>query len=182
MAQQDIRVTKTYRALFLALFSLLEKNSFQRVTVNDICQQAMVSRSTFYAHFDDKYALLRSALEELSALLERENGSGGVREQLVHLLHMMRDRRQVFKNLFQSGADEELNRLVSGFYQLNFTRAIEMVQGHDASSEISPAMLSAFCAGGVINTIRLWVSQGFKDSVETVVDQQMLILGRLLEL
>ena len=50
---QDIRITKTHMALSKTLMDLLEKKSFQKITVNDICQDAMVSRSTFYMHFED---------------------------------------------------------------------------------------------------------------------------------
>ncbi len=36
----------------------------------DICQRAMVHRTTFYAHFDDKLALLRYAVDELQKYFE----------------------------------------------------------------------------------------------------------------
>lgn len=47
-----------------ALFSLVKKKPFEKVTVCDICDEAMVHRATFYSHFADKYALLTYSIDE----------------------------------------------------------------------------------------------------------------------
>ncbi|MDR2932476.1 MAG: TetR/AcrR family transcriptional regulator, partial [Oscillospiraceae bacterium] len=63
--KQDLRVTRTHKALVSALFMLLKKQPFQKITVNELCEAAMVSRATFYLHFEDKYHLLRFGLKQL---------------------------------------------------------------------------------------------------------------------
>ena len=52
------------------LLSLLEERPLSEISVVDICQRAMVHRTTFYAHFDDKLALLRYAVDELQKYFE----------------------------------------------------------------------------------------------------------------
>src|SRR5260370_8368893 len=37
---------------------LMAEKDFQNITVQDITERAEVNRATFYAHFEDKYALL----------------------------------------------------------------------------------------------------------------------------
>lgn len=59
----DLRVQKTYKLLHTSLITLLEKQSFDEITVQAICDEAMVHRTTFYAHFEDKYHLLSSCLD-----------------------------------------------------------------------------------------------------------------------
>ena len=49
---------------------LLEERPLSEISVVDICQRAMVHRTTFYAHFDDKLALLRYAVDELQKYFE----------------------------------------------------------------------------------------------------------------
>ena len=44
-----------------ALVTLLENNEFADVSIMDICNQAGVNRSTFYAHYDNTYDLLKEA-------------------------------------------------------------------------------------------------------------------------
>lgn len=51
----DLRVQKTYNALFEAFINLLEEKSFEEITINELCEKAMTRRATFYKHFSDKY-------------------------------------------------------------------------------------------------------------------------------
>lgn len=48
-----------------ALVSLLESKEFSEISITDICQKAGVNRSTFYAHYDNTYDLLKEAHQNL---------------------------------------------------------------------------------------------------------------------
>lgn len=54
----DLRIVKTNQALTESLKYLLTRKSLNEITVNEICECAMVRRPTFYKHFSDKYELL----------------------------------------------------------------------------------------------------------------------------
>ena len=60
-----------------ALFEVMTKKSFEEIKINDICNVAMVHRTTFYSHFDDKYDLLeyciKEAEKEITEKMEPEN-------------------------------------------------------------------------------------------------------------
>jgi AcrR family transcriptional regulator len=75
VAQQDRRVRRTRRGLQEALFALIFEKSYDRVTVQDVLDRADVGRSTFYAHFRDKEALLLAAFDSLSEDLRGELGA-----------------------------------------------------------------------------------------------------------
>lgn len=51
----DLRIQKTYIALEEAFTKLLEKKPFESITTNELCDAAMIRRTTFYKHFEDKY-------------------------------------------------------------------------------------------------------------------------------
>ena len=53
----DPRVKRTRQLLVQAFIDLLSEKDFQSLTVQDITERATVNRATFYAHFEDKYAL-----------------------------------------------------------------------------------------------------------------------------
>lgn len=59
----DKRKIKTRRDIEQALLTLLTKKSFRQITVNDICEKSLTSRSTFYDHYDDKYDLLNRLVD-----------------------------------------------------------------------------------------------------------------------
>ena len=49
--KEDLRVIRTRKLLSTALFDLMAEKDFSQITVNDICEKAMVRRATFYNHF-----------------------------------------------------------------------------------------------------------------------------------
>src|SRR5580698_8675572 len=54
----DPRVTRTKNLIRDALKALLLEKNFESISVQDIAERATVNRATFYAHFQDKFALL----------------------------------------------------------------------------------------------------------------------------
>jgi AcrR family transcriptional regulator len=63
--KEDPRVTRTRQLLLQAFMALMNEKSFQSITVQDITERATVNRVTFYAHFQDKYALLEYTIREM---------------------------------------------------------------------------------------------------------------------
>ena len=61
----DPRIKRTRQLLQQALMELMAEKSFQAITVQDIAERATVNRVTFYAHFEDKYALLEHTMREM---------------------------------------------------------------------------------------------------------------------
>jgi AcrR family transcriptional regulator len=55
----DPRVKRTRQLLLQAFIALLEeRQNIHSISVQEIAERATVNRATFYAHFEDKYALL----------------------------------------------------------------------------------------------------------------------------
>lgn len=121
----DRRQKKTREAVFRAFEQLLEKKKYEHITVQDIIDTANIGRSTFYANFETKDALLNELCAEifdhifLHDLLpeESENASSHevlIRHRLIHLLrHLERsgnilgriirsDSREIFLRYFRS--------------------------------------------------------------------------------
>lgn len=62
-------VKRTRKLLADALIQLLyiEKRNFESLTVNEICEKALIHRTTFYGHFEDKYELFKYVYRSLTA-------------------------------------------------------------------------------------------------------------------
>ncbi|MEL6269902.1 MAG: TetR family transcriptional regulator, partial [Chloroflexota bacterium] len=58
----DLRIKRSRKFLIEALLTLMKDKPFQKISVRDITEEAMVNRSTFYAHFTDKYDLFSTAI------------------------------------------------------------------------------------------------------------------------
>ncbi|HEY2791136.1 MAG TPA: TetR/AcrR family transcriptional regulator, partial [Micromonosporaceae bacterium] len=68
----DRRVRRTRALLQTALVDLIIERGYHRISVQDVLDRADVGRSTFYAHFRDKDALLVSSFDELRDDLRRD--------------------------------------------------------------------------------------------------------------
>jgi AcrR family transcriptional regulator len=72
MAEHDRRVRRTRRLLIEALLALIMEKGYAKLTVQDILDRADVGRSTFYAHFRDREALLVACFDNVRDELRRE--------------------------------------------------------------------------------------------------------------
>jgi AcrR family transcriptional regulator len=107
----DRRVRRTQELLRTALITLIQQRGYERITVQDIIDEADVGRSTFYAHYRDKDDLLRSGFEDLRSVLSASAAQppGGKAEFLHPLrgvLQHVEENRHVWKSLAgKSGAE-----------------------------------------------------------------------------
>ncbi|MGN1166440.1 MAG: TetR/AcrR family transcriptional regulator [Lachnospiraceae bacterium] len=53
----DLRVEKTENAIKNAFLQLRTKKALEKITVKELCEKARINKSTFYAHYQDIYAL-----------------------------------------------------------------------------------------------------------------------------
>lgn len=61
----DLRVRRTHKLLWEALMAELAVRPLEAITVQQVCERAMVHRSTFYKHYEDKYALLEQGIRQM---------------------------------------------------------------------------------------------------------------------
>ena len=61
----DIRIVKTQRAINSVFFELMNEIGFSKITVQKIIECAEINRSTFYAHYTDKFDLLDKVENDL---------------------------------------------------------------------------------------------------------------------
>lgn len=89
--QMDLRIKKTYRALFDAFTELLEEHRFEDLTVAMLCERAMIRRTTFYKHFRDKNDYFAFYVDELmSGLPQKRTGKGARRRPTTCACFAMR--------------------------------------------------------------------------------------------
>lgn len=66
--------TKSYYALTIAASELFHKHGFRRVTVEELCDKAGISKMTFYRFFKNKEALVKHILyEDFNAAFEQQS-------------------------------------------------------------------------------------------------------------
>lgn len=88
----DPRVKRTRQWLRQALLDLMAEKSFEAITVQDIAERATINRATFYAHFNEKYALLEYTMRTLfqeKLRAELPEGAPFTHENLQRLIRLV---------------------------------------------------------------------------------------------
>lgn len=177
---QDIRITKTHKALADTLFALLQERPLAKITVNDICKEAMVSRSTFYLHFEDKYQLLQFCMQREQDRIAQELAQG----DMVEMLHMLLLRIKRCEKLYQTMMATEVTGSVRQMFRNTFSRPfVTCLRRREEAGEVLPGpaeLLAAFYASGIAGMLIHWIESGFALPVEELARCQYALLGEMM--
>lgn len=107
MKKQDLRIVKTKKALYQSLVQLMKEKTFEEIRVSDICELALINRSTFYAHFEDKYELLydyiKNLKNELKIELAKNKEISNTKEYYIEmikiLLNHVEDKKEIYRSV-----------------------------------------------------------------------------------
>ena len=143
--KNDLRVQKTQRAIHGALAELLRRQPFGKITVYDICEQAMVSRTAFYAHYYDKYDLLEQTLVPLRQRLADLYFAGNDQALEDYACGLLRDNHAIIAHVLED-ADREVLALLLRFF------ASRQEDAQEEAGEAQQAF-SDFLAGGLWNSV-----------------------------
>ena len=146
----DIRIEKTERAIKAAFMELRAQKPLEKIKIKDLCTLAEINKSTFYAHYQDIYALADQLENELiDAILASlpEFDSIDIRERSDWLA------RELFRAFVAHKRDVEI--LFSGSRQGLFANRIEAgLRAHlnatDPTFAADPArgIVLSFCVQG----------------------------------
>jgi len=146
----DIRIARTDRAIEQAFMELREKNPLEKIKIKDLCAMACINKSTFYAHYEDIYALANALenklIESILASVPRTNDS-------VALHQAETLTRELFHAFMQN--QRAVNILFSGSRQGIFANSIEkgLRQRFEEAdptfaADLNRGILLSFCVQG----------------------------------
>lgn len=170
----DLRVAKTQLALCTSLFVMLETTPFPKITVNDLCKTAMVSRATFYMHFEDKYHLLRFALEQMSEQVRAEPDRRATLEKTVLFAY---EKKRVLRNLLDD-SNHELSQMFQHALIESIADSLRLAQEEGRVFSVPIPVLAAFIAGGLASILLLWIAGGFDFSPQEMAEHLLVLSDR----
>lgn len=155
----DLRQKKTRRLLVEALAQLLTERPFQELSVVDICRRAMVHRTTFYAHFNDKQELLHYLLEGLEqecvATCLPQDPDRSPREYLLtaaqNVFQFFAQHRTLYRACLNSGADTRVQTL-EACAAGELCRLLSEPRFRAVSPQVDPEVAARFYAGAMLSS------------------------------
>lgn len=173
----DLRVRRTYKFLWDALITLMHERDLESITVTDICERAMVHRTTFYKHYEDKYGLLFHGIhDELNALFEAVEGteqhSIDLEEKTNHQVRLITMleyvlKREAFYRLMLTGNGFEK---FSTMLRKSLVERFEQRFQHEGKAISMPMALHVHLqAAGTVSMISWWLENDCPYTPEELV-------------
>ncbi len=161
----------TKRALADSLKKLLSRRPMDRITVQDVTDDAAVSRKTFYYHFHDIYDLMEwLVVDECSHFGSPANGSVDWIREVADALNYARENRGWVLNVYQSVEREQLERIlhkiVGPYVENGFDQA---VNGRPVEEEDREFALAIY-THGITGIFLDWVSAGMRSDTVFLED------------
>lgn len=183
MNKKDLRVVKTQNILYTTLLDLMKEKTFEEIKVSDICNKALINRSTFYSHYNDKYELLADLIKELkNALTDELKKNKNISNTKEYYLEMIK--------LFLDHIEEKRENYLA--IMINNRNSITMdiiydVLDHDITShlkeddaieakEIPDNIIAKFYIGAVVNVGIEWLKNKNKYTKEEIIKYLDLLI------
>lgn len=172
----DRRQKKTRIAIFSAFSTLLAEKSYSKITVQEIIDLADVGRTTFYAHFETKDALLKALCEELFGHI-----IGSAKDCThTHGLYLQGNKPEsVFCHLLQHLQENDYNILgllsseSSGIFLRYFKDSLNeliqlqfMTEPHSRNTGLPRDFLINHISGSFVEMVLWWIKGGMKQPPE----------------
>ncbi|WP_042436022.1 TetR/AcrR family transcriptional regulator [Faecalispora jeddahensis] len=168
------RYTRT--ALQDSLFELMKEKSISQITIKELCENADINRTTFYAHYADQYDLLHKIEDETLAWMQ------GALDSLIHQTERS-EMIKILEGIFQDFIDNNryLQILISEQGDLDFQKQLfTLIYRQCGLSSSKPLVTGTepygkedyliFVVNGSIGLIQHWLKDGIKRSAKEMAE------------
>ena len=170
---EDLRVIKTKKALFDSLTTLLKKNSFEDIKVSDICSEALVNRSTFYDHYQDKYELLVSYINSQRNILESALNENehiiNTKEYYIKLIKILLSHIEKEKSIYHSILLHNQNSILMDIFIDVIVKDVEKRITKSTHNEVATKIITRFYVGAVVNVCMYWLKNNNQYSKDEII-------------
>ncbi|MEE0509690.1 MAG: TetR/AcrR family transcriptional regulator C-terminal domain-containing protein [Peptococcaceae bacterium] len=180
----DLRIQKTYLALTNTFLQMMKEMRFEDIRVSELCERAMIRKSTFYKHFGDKYELLafivRQTQENFDAQLAESCSTDNIIDYYTTLINLVFDYLEENTALVQSTLQSNSLSLILDIISEQIIQDIKEKIKKDAlrgeKLPADPGIMATFFVGGIMQTACAWLKQGKPLDEQELKDQLGMLL------
>lgn len=177
----DLRVIKTKNLIYNTLVELMKDKTFEEIKVSDICNKALINRSTFYSHYEDKYDLLvdfiNSLKNEFISELNKNSSDLNVKEYYIELIKIFLNHIEERKEMYTSIMINNRNSIMMDILlSVVNNDLLKKIKSDEIDSSIPNDIIAKFYLGGVINLGVEWLKDNNKYSKEDIINYLNLLI------
>ena len=186
----DLRVERTYRLLTSAFEELMAEKPVSAITVKELCERAMVRRTTFYDHFaskDDFFRFyVRGIRQSISERLVRKEAgmpfAEYAREMTLGFAQIVSENRMALNRLRLDSSFAKLtDALAAEIAEQMMPIVEEMMCDIDSLRQCPDAAAFAhFYASGLVGLVEWWAGCDDQLDPNRLIDAYDATVGRML--
>ena len=172
MKKEDLRVIKTKKIIYEALIELMKEKPFEEIKVSNICSKALINRTTFYSHYEDKYELLVEFISKLKNEFTKElNKNKNIinpKEYYIELVKLFMNHIEKNKEIYTAIIIKNKNSIMMDI--LSNSANNEVTKRMEACNINVPSnIITKFYLGGITNIIIEWIKDPIKNKKEDII-------------
>lgn len=175
MQKESRRVKMTKMLLNESFLKFLAEKPLPRITIKEICEDADVNRSTYYAHFTDPYDQLKKLEADImvditiyvdSIITDGLHDDKKQRQIIKGILEYIKSKKYVFQVLLGSNGDANFQRNMLTF----FGERIFEKEHTETIKAVKKAYQYIYAGTGSFGLIFYWIMDDDAVDIETMAE------------
>ena len=173
----DLRVKRTRKLISQAFFGLLRKKKFEKISIQEIADSAMINRATFYAHYADKQDLYDSLIDQFLAsftgILDEQNLVDGnnvhvkeIETVLSRFYEFVRDNHEIAQMITDRAHDQRLKNRFLEILSERYTELFEKLEVREKDVVVPNDFVISYISSILVGTLDWWVSTSTQMSAQ----------------
>lgn len=181
----DLRIRRTHKLLFDALMSLLTEKAFEDIRISDICDKAMIHRTTFYKHFEDKYQLLDFLLGQIVMDFNEKSRHFtpdiNSREYYINLIKLLFEHMHENKKLYSIGLlnNASTTKILQRAVIECLKSSLESNIANGIKLAVPTPIIAEFYSAAIVNVARWWLENNMPISIDDMVSYGDMLVSKL---
>lgn len=182
MKKTDLRIIRTKKSIREAFLNLLEIKAYKEISIQNIADEAMINRNTFYAHYQDKDYMLESLVTESIDGLRRqlpeitvENNQMDVRTVMTDILKYI-ERNLRFYQLMKKNDDiSHISYQIKNVLGNHLLDGLRKQQNINKAEERLFRIVNEYKLQGILGLILVWIDNYTEYSIDELVNIMFII-------
>jgi len=162
----------TKRAMADALKKRLGRHTLEHITIQDVTDEANVSRKTFYYHFHDIYDLVEWMLmDECKSLAQSREHEGFWMRDVASVLSYAAENRRWMMNIYASMDRDQLERILRKIVSPLVEESFDQAVNGRAVNEADRSFVLEVLTYGITGLFLSWVGEGMENNAAFLQDR-----------
>ncbi len=169
MKKTDLRVKRTNKMIIEAFIRLVEEKGFEQVTVQDIAEEAMINRATFYAHYKDKQDLYERifdlAIDAFTSVLSPTDLLQGNRLRvkqieflMTHIYENIQKNNKFYLTIMDGASMEILRKKIADILYEQYAHIFDRLKITENDIEVPMDFIIEYMTSIFIGTLHWWLT------------------------